>query len=243
MSSASSTTFLRIRPSLPDPAEVSANRGPLMMETALSTLHSVGGKGGRVSLEIGMADGKIGLFARADSTAAALVESQIYGQYPDAEIEDANVTLFEPKEGEIVASLELFLSAPELFPIKRYPQFSDLVSRQNVDTIAAVTSTLVRYPKPGMRGHIQLEIEPVGGNYRKRALKFLPFLGKGLSKYSSSYAMTFTRVHLARGPKKWLLWPLNVLMGGWRIWFSAFTPKTSISLLTGEETVDRKSVV
>lgn len=233
----SPTTFLRIRPSLPDPDEVSANRGPLMMETALSTLHSVGGNSGRVSLEIGMAEGKICLFARADSSAAALVESQIYGQYPDAEIDDADPALFEPKEGEIVATAELILTDPELFPIKRYPQFSDLVSRQNVDTIAGVTSTLVRYPKPGMRGHIQVAIQPLSGNYRKRALKFLPFLDKGLSKYWPAYAMAFTKVHLARGPKKWLLWPLDVLMGGWRIWFSAFMPKTSVSLLTGEETL------
>ena len=38
--------LLRIRPSLPDPKEVSASRGPLMMEAVLSSLHSLKGADG-----------------------------------------------------------------------------------------------------------------------------------------------------------------------------------------------------
>src|SRR5665213_365328 len=169
--------LLRIRPALPDQDEVSAARGPLMMETVLSALHSLHGKEGRVSLEIGTSDGKIGLFARSHGEAAALVESQLYGQYPDAEIEPVAPTLFDPKEGEVVVYADLHLAEPEVFPIKRYPQFADIVSKQTVDTIAGVTSTLVRYPKPHMRGHIAIHFEPVAGEkYRKRAIKFLPLL-------------------------------------------------------------------
>jgi len=233
--------LLRIRPSLPDQDEASANRGPLMMETALSTIHSLSTKQGRVSLEMGMADGKICLFTRGSKQAAALLESQIYGQYPDAEIEEANPELFTPKEGEIVVYTDLILSDPDVFPIRRYPQFSDATSKQSVDTIAGLTSTLVRYPKPGMRGHIQLIVEPLGGKYRKRALKFLPYLGKGIPKYWPAYAKLFAKVHMASGWKRLALWPLDIAMGGWRMWFSAFKPKTSISLLTGEETVNESA--
>jgi hypothetical protein len=235
MSQNDSQKLLRIRPSLPDPDEVSANRGPLMMETALSSVHSLRKGQGKLSLEIGMADGKIGLFARADESAAGLVESQIYGQYPDAEIEDAKPAIFEPKEGEVAVSVDLLLSDPEIFPIKRYPQFVDSASRQSVDTIAGLTSALVRYPKPGMRGHIQIVIEPLGSNYRKRALKFLPYLGKGIPKHWPAYGNMFAKVHLARGLQSWLYWPLDILMGGWRMWFSSFKPKTSISLMTGQD--------
>lgn len=234
-------SLLRIRPSLPDPEEASANRGPLMMETALSALHSLKKTDGRISMEIGMSEGKIGLFVRANEQGRSLVESQMYGQYPDAEIDLELKDIFAAKEGEIVATAELQLTDPELFPIKRYPQFSDLMTRQNVDTIAGITSTLVRYPKPGMRGHIQLNVEPLGGNYRKRALKFLPFLGRGIPKHWPAYAMLFTKVHMARGPRKWLLLPIDMLLGGWRVWFAAFQPKSSVSLLTGEETVSEGS--
>lgn len=228
--------LLRIRPSLPDQEDVSASRGPLMMETALSTLHSLKGIDGLMSLEIGMADGKIALFTRSTQKAAALVESQIYGQYPDAEIDTVPSTVFQPKEGEVILSTDLHLADPEVFPIKRYPQFSDLATRQNIDTIAGITSTLVRYTKPGMRGHVQVVFEPItSGAYRKRTLKFLPFLEKGLSKYWPWYAKLFTKVHLARGGKRLLLLPIDMLMGGWRVWFSRIVPKATVSLLTGED--------
>lgn len=230
------TVLLRIRPSLPDQDEVSAARGPLMLETVLSSLHSLEGKEGIVSLEIGTSDGKIGLFARSSAHAAALVESQLYGQYPDAEIEPVSADTFEPKEGEAVVYVDLTLSEPEVFPIKRYPQFSDLVSKQTIDTIAGITSTLVRYPKLGMRGHVSITFSPMDEKYRRKALKFLPFLEKGLSKHWPAYEKLFAKAHLARGGKKLLYLPLDILMGGFRARFSGFESKTSVSLLTGEAT-------
>ncbi|HVW66908.1 MAG TPA: type IV secretion system DNA-binding domain-containing protein [Candidatus Peribacteraceae bacterium] len=228
--------LLRIRPSLPDQDEVSAARGPLMLETVLSSLHSLHGKEGMVSLEIGTSEGKIGLFARSSEHASSLVESQLYGQYPDAEIEPVPVDTFEPKEGEAVVYVDLTLSEPEVFPIKRYPQFSDLVSKQTIDTIAGVTSTLVRYPKLGMRGHVSVTFSPMDEKYRRKALKLLPFLEKGLSKHFPAYEKLFAKAHLARGKKKLLYLPLDLFMGGFRARFSGFEPKTSVSLLTGEAT-------
>lgn len=228
--------LLRIRPSLPDPDEISANRGPLMMETALSAMHSLSGEQGRIGLEIGVAEGKIALFTRSSRRASGLVESQIYGQYPDAEIDEVPVDLFHAKNGEIVVTADIRLTDPEVLPIKRYPQFSDLMSRQNIDTIAGITSAMVRYPKPGMRGHVQLVIEAIpGSSYRKRALKFVPFLGRGIAKHWPAYAGLFTKVHLARGYRRLLFLPLDILLGGWRVWFSRVRPQTSISLLTGEQ--------
>lgn len=227
--------LLRIRPSLPEADDVSANRGPLMFETALSSLHSLRSADSTVSFDIGLAEGKIGLFVRGTRAAAALAESQLYGQFPDAEIDSAREELFAPKEGEIVVTADIALTDPELFPIKRYPQFSDVSTRQSVDTIAGITSALVRYPKPGMRGLVQLTIAPASPKVRKRALKFLPFLGKGLAKRSPFIASLWTRVHMARGWKRLLLWPIDVLLGGWRIWFSSYTPPSSISLISGEE--------
>ncbi|UPA22300.1 type IV secretion system DNA-binding domain-containing protein [Candidatus Peribacteria bacterium] len=234
-SSKHNTVLLRIRPSLPTQDDISASRGPLMMETALSALHSLEDRDAEMSLEIGLADGKIGLFARSHGSAAALIESQLYGQFPDAEIEVAPTDLFDPKEGEVVVYADLSLVEPDLFPIKRYPQFSDLVSKQTIDSIAGITSTLVRYPKLGMRGHVQVAFEPIGEAYRKRALKMLPFLERGISKHWTAYAKLFAKVHLATGMERLLYFPLDMLMGGWKVWFGGFKSKTSVSLLTGAD--------
>jgi hypothetical protein len=231
---ASDQVLLRIRPSLPDPEEASAARGPLMMEAALSAMHALKRGHNQISLEIGVADGKIALFARSSKRSSHLIESQLYAQYPDAEIEASDPRVFEPKAGERVVSADLIFTDPEVFPIKRHPQFIDLVSRQHVDTIAGLTSALVRYPVPGMRGHIQITLQPLSTHFRHRALKFLPLLTKGLPKHWRAYGRLFTRVHLARGIARWLLLPLDFLMGGFRAWF--IQPGTNVSFLTGAET-------
>lgn len=227
--------LLRIRPSVPDD-DAGANRGPLMMETVLSTVHSLKGAAGRIALEIGLADGKIGLFMRARKQTALLLESQMYGQYPDAEIDEIDRGTFKAKKGEIVVSSVLTLTDPEVFPIRRYPQFSDASTKQNIDTIAGVTSTLVRYGKPGMRGHVQLIIEPADSKLRKRGMKLMPFLDKGLVKHWDAYGNLFAKLHMATGGSRGAMYPVYILMGGWKFWFSAFRRKSSISLLTGEET-------
>jgi hypothetical protein len=224
---------------MPDPEQVGAARGPLTMESVLASLHSLRRSDTLVSLELGMAEGKIALYTRVRLGAAPLLESQLYAQYPDAEIEVVDEELFTPKEGEAIFARELVLTDPEVFPIKRHPQFNDLVSRQFVDTIAPIMSALVRYPKPSMRGHVQVVICPLVGRYRRRALKFLPLLTKGLCKQWPAYAKLFARVHLARGWRKWVFLPLDLLMGGFRSWF--IRAGTHVSLITGQETVEDMS--
>ncbi len=243
MTSEHDQILLRIRPSLPDPDEVSAARGPLMTEAVLSSLHSLKGKE-PVSFEIGVSDGKIALFARSSKRAAPLMESQLYAQYPDAEIEPVPKDTLNPKEGEIVLSHDLTLIDPEVYPIKRFPQYVDMVTRQTIDTIAGITSSMVRYPVPGMRGHVSVTIRPIGKQYRKRALRFLPLLLKGLPKHWDWYEDLFATAHLARGWRRLLFFPLDMLMGGFRTWFIKLP---SVSLSTGEVDVrdedDEENVV
>ncbi len=210
-------SLLRIRAALEN------ERGPLYIEPALSALHSLNEADAEVSLEIGMAEGKIGLFVRATEDAAHLVESQLYAQYPDIDIETINDS-FLAKEGEEVVSMDLHLVDTEVFPIKRHPQFDDMLSRVNVDPLAGISSSLAKYSVPGMRGHVQIVMKPAPDSFRKRALRFLPLLNKGIASLSVRYASFFARVQLARGWKRLLYLPFSILMGGFRSWpiFSKF---------------------
>ncbi len=232
MSSDSGQILLRIRPSLPDLDEVSAARGPMMTEVVLASLHSLSSKGGPLSLEIGMMEGKIALFARSAKKSAPLLESQLYGQYPDAEIEIVQPAELDAKSGEIVVSRDLELTESELFPIKRHPQYVDMASRRVIDTIGGVLATLVRYQKPGMRGHVQIIIQPMRSWNRKKAFKFLPLLDQGIFKHSGKFGKLFTRVHMARGWERVGAFPIDMLFGGFRTWFRR--SKTQVSLLSGE---------
>jgi hypothetical protein len=211
---------MRIRPALPDPDEVSGKRGPLHIEPAIAAFHSLKGEDGMLSFEIGSYQGKICYFVRTTKRSASLVESQLYGQFPELDIEHINPRELEPKPGEKLIAVDLKLDKHEIFPIKRHPQFDDMLARQTVDTMAGITSSLVRYPHPAMRGHIQIVFKPLRTKYRKRVLKFLPLMEKGLSKMFGPYAKLFATVHLARGWRRLAYFPLNMLMGGYRVWFN-----------------------
>ena len=207
-----SSVILHVRPGYEN------ERGPLYMESAVAALHSLDRSDTPIGFEIGMADGLVGLYVRTTENASALVESQIYGQYPDTDIETAHKDPFEIRDTEEVTSINLGLLDPEIFPIKRHPQFDDLLSRANMDPLSGITSALARYPIPGMRGYVQIIVQPLGGSFRRRALRFLPLLGRGLPSLSPRYASLFTRVQLARGWRRLLLLPIAILLGGFRSW-------------------------
>ncbi|MCA9370706.1 MAG: type IV secretion system DNA-binding domain-containing protein [Candidatus Peregrinibacteria bacterium] len=206
-------------------------RGPLYMEPALAGVHSLTGDSAQVNLEIGMAQsGKIGFYVRGTQRAARLTESQLYAQYPDIDIEYQDSDPFAVADNEGVVSVDLTLTDPEIFPIKRHPQFDDMLTRVNVDPIAGITSTLARYPEPGMRGHISIMITPLSGSFRRRSLRFIPLLSRGLSTVSASYAKFFTRVQLARGWRRVLYFPVALFLGGFRAWpgFAKFVPSFTV---------------
>ena len=206
------------------------------MEPALSALHSLKGNDSRVSLEMGMADSKIAFFVRATPQASALAESQLYAQYPDIEIDHLSNDPFAIGKNEEVVSVDLVLEGPEIFPIKRHPQFDDMLTRANMDPIAGITSTLARYSAPGMRGHIEIAMKPISGKFRRRALRFIPLLDKGFSSTSDTYARVFTRVQLARGWRRLVYFPFAFLMGGFRSWpgFSKFLSGPSFSAIMSD---------
>ncbi|PIQ76049.1 hypothetical protein COU78_03770 [Candidatus Peregrinibacteria bacterium CG10_big_fil_rev_8_21_14_0_10_49_24] len=238
------SSLLRIR------AGQENERGPLYMEPAISAIHSLKGADQLVCLEIGNAEGKIGLFVRAEEGALQLAESQLYAQYPDVDIERVHEELFPVREGEEVISVDLSFTDPEVFPIKRHPQFDDILTRVNVDPLAGITSALARYSVPGMRGHVQIIMRPIGGTYRRRAIRFLPLLDKGIASLSESYACFFTRIQLARGWRRLAYFPVSIFLGGFRAWPgfnkfgkapSIFSGETSMSSDPEQQEMDQAS--
>jgi hypothetical protein len=213
-----SHTILQIRPAKPKDPDEKGQRGPLYAEPALASLHSLRGKNSEVMLEIGASAGRIAFFVRATDRATRLAESQLYAQYPDIEIDILQNDPFLVNENEEVFSVDLRLTNPEVFPIKRHPQFDDMLARANVDPIAGITSTLARSPVPGMRGHVQICMRPLSSKFRRRALRFLPLLRGGMSQASERYANFFARMGLARGWRRLAYWPIATLMGGFRAW-------------------------
>lgn len=201
-------------------------RGPIYMEPVLSVCHSLEET---VFLEVGVVNHKIALYVRGSQSALKLVESQLYAQYPDIEIEHSEEDPLRLAEDEQKELLHLQLGAPEMFPVKRYPQFEDQLTKGNVDPLAGITSALTTVVDPLVRGHIQIAILPLSNSYRKKALKTIPLLGAGMSKRSDTVKNLVLKVRLGRQKKRLLLWPLYFLLAGWRtipILSSVFLPST-----------------
>lgn len=188
-------------------------RGPQYMESALAAFHSLADEN-PLGLEMGFSEGKVSLFIRTNEDSASLIESQLYAQYPDTDIEFLQKDAFAVKESEEVVSMDLVLKNISIFPIKRHPQFDDLLSGANMDPIAGILSSLARYPLPAMRGHVHIAIEPVSSKFRKRALKLMPQLSKGLAKRWSSYGAFLASLALSEGVsgvfKRWLMFFLTL---------------------------------
>ena len=93
--------LLKIRAAKTADDDRGPKRGPLLMEQALAAMHHLRKRRWTpVSLEIGFLNGKISFFARTDTRAAPLVESQLYAQYPEIDVERMDPEALAPKSGE-----------------------------------------------------------------------------------------------------------------------------------------------
>jgi hypothetical protein len=179
------------------------------MESAFAALHSTQKQKVSVSFEIGSTKtGEIGLFVRGNAEILRLMESQIYSQYPESDIEYLDDDPFSTDENTGVMYSEISLNNPEVFPIKRHPQFDDMLTKANVDSLASITGTLARYPFPGMQGHIQLLLQPAHNTVRQSFIKTLPLWAK-----DSKLAHLLATLKLSKGLKWWLTLPLQLVLG------------------------------
>lgn len=128
------------------------------------------------SFEMAGTGGEIHFYVRTQKQYRNLVESQIYAQYPDAELAEAEDYLaslpsFLPNDEYDLWGGELILSKEDAYPIRTYPEFEekgtgpDIVKR--IDPIASMAETIgtLEYKE-----HIsfQLLIRPTGDNWIKK---------------------------------------------------------------------------
>jgi hypothetical protein len=94
---------------------------------------------------------------------------------------------------------ELSLSGFPLFPIKRYPQFEDKLTKHMTEPMAGITATLSKLNATDEQAWIQITMEPLGDWWRKRAIKTLKVKGRGLFGGIDFLNNFVTRLYLARG--------------------------------------------
>ncbi len=110
---------------------------------------------------------------RINSVFRNLLESAVYSQYPEAEIEavddyvDALPSVL-PNSNFNLFGTEFILEKEDPYPIRTYPYFEAIAEEEKLDSIATITEAMSRL-KEGERVWIQLLIRPVGNNWKKKA--------------------------------------------------------------------------
>lgn len=158
-------------------------KSPKAMEQFFSGLHAVQGKlkfkdkyikGGSptwFSMEIIGREGRIHIFIRTPEKFRNLVESQIYAQYPDAEISEAedyvhNLPKDIPNKEYDIWGTELILNKEDAYPIRTYPVFfEERDIEERTDPIAGLFEFLSSL-NPQEHVWIQILISPTDDKWK-----------------------------------------------------------------------------
>jgi hypothetical protein len=180
--------------------------GPIVAEQIFATLHGIdtkfslfqrlmGYSSEQVSFEIASTNRQIKFYVAFPEHLRNLVEGQIYAQYPDVEIEDCPDYAYGNKYDENAVSTEIKFTDPDVFPIKRYPQFEDRLARVTIDTMAGITASLVKFENPEDQAWIQIVAMPLPDKWRIIFTKCVKILKKGVfgnvERLANAYAGAF----------------------------------------------------
>ena len=116
-------------------------RGPQYMEQALAAIHQANPRRLPVDLLFARHDRTVALFCRVPPELSATVIAQLGGHYPTATLTRLPDSALTPPNASVTWSADLRLS-PDLFPIRRYSQFDDLLNRNASDPLTAIFASL-----------------------------------------------------------------------------------------------------
>lgn len=130
------------------------------------------------SLEIVGREGSIHFFIRTQGKFRDLIESQIYAQYPQAEIfeiEDYinNLPVGIPNKDYDITGAELILEKKDAYPIRTYPVFfEEKEAEERTDPIAGLFEFLNSL-NPQEHAWIQVLVSPTGDEWKKEGEKLV----------------------------------------------------------------------
>lgn len=155
-------------------------RLPIAAEQMFASLHGLlrftPGIQEHLSLEMASSIDGVRFYAYTPSNFKNFVESQIYAQYPDAEIREALDYTKSVGSKSNIAAKELSLAKDFTFPIKTFRDFE-------VDPLSAITSAIATQ-KTGEQVWIQYLVRPVDDFWQERGHEYVSMVRQGLSAVS-----------------------------------------------------------
>jgi len=150
---------------------------PVAAEQMFASLHGIlaftPGAQEHISLEMASSTEGIRFYAFTPRAFKNFVESQIYAQYPDADIREAIDYTKSVSAGLFVSATEIALAKDFIFPIKTFRDFE-------VDPLAAITSALGGL-KEGEQLWLQILVRPIGDFWQDRGHEYVEMVREGVS--------------------------------------------------------------
>jgi hypothetical protein len=129
----------------------------------------------RFSLELVGLGGEVHYYIRTQTKFRNLVESQIYGQYPDAEIIEVedytqNFPKVVPNKKWMVWGADMELTKPDPYPIRTYDKFEESITGEAIDPVGAFVELFGTLP-PGQNIWVQWILCPLKEIWREDEMK------------------------------------------------------------------------
>lgn len=137
----------------------SNERGPRYAEQALAAIHQANPNRQPLTLLIADHDQQAGVYIRHPPDLKAVIEGQLAAQYPHAKQERLPDAVFETPDGYRTWTAELHLS-PDIFPLRRYTQFEDLIERSTSDPLAGLLTAIAPTKQDSLHCRIELHVRP-----------------------------------------------------------------------------------
>jgi hypothetical protein len=125
-----------------------------------------------MSFEIVGSAGESHFYLRLPTQFKNLMESAIYAQYPNAEINEVEdyvkqMPFVLPNKKFEIYGNEQILKVPDYYPVRTYPMFEESVEERRVDTIAPLLEAISKL-KAEEQVWIQIMIMPTGDEWKKK---------------------------------------------------------------------------
>ena len=170
-------------------------RGPLNTDHALSVIHQANPHRLPFGLEIGRNHESLGLSVRFPPELRSVIESQIFAQYPECRLETIAEEQWPPGHRVWICELTLW---PDIYPIRRYGQFEDALSRVTNDPLAALLTSLPYERQSRIRARIEIVARPARRSRRHRYQHCLRQLSRPLFRKHPSIRALYLTLALSR---------------------------------------------
>ena len=148
------------------------------------------------SLEIVSIEGDVHFYIRTPIKSRAIVEAQIYAQYPDAEIKEVEDYVTDipddiPSKDYEMWGTDMTLGREDAYPLRTYKEFEDSASGEFVDPISNIVEGVSKLGK-GEQIWMQVLIRATGDEWKQEADDLvLDLIGRKKKKKAFSNPLAF----------------------------------------------------